>query len=93
MDGCLPIERQAANDIPRMRRNHPAWRMVGGFDKMVMHKGEAAMRREFERLLPVMKGGGYVLGVDHQTPPEVSLNDYRLYLKLFNEYARRAATR
>jgi hypothetical protein len=26
------------------------------------------MRREWERLLPVMRQGGFVPGVDHQTP-------------------------
>ena len=31
--------------------------------------GEAAMRAEFERLLPVMRSGGYIPSVDHQTPP------------------------
>jgi len=55
-----------------------------------MNKGEEIMRYEFERLLPVMKQGGYILGVDHQTPPGVSLNDYYLFIKLFREYAEKA---
>ena len=44
------------------------------------------MRREFERLLPVMRSGGYVLSVDHQTPPEVSLDNYQIYIRLLREY-------
>ena len=56
--------------------------------KMTMHRGEAAMRAEFERLMPVARQGGFIISCDHQTPPGVSLQDYRLYLKLFNEYAR-----
>jgi hypothetical protein len=63
--------------------------MVGGFDKTVMHRGEETMRAEFERLLPVMRSGGYVPGCDHQTPPDVSLEDYRLYVRLLREYAER----
>jgi len=56
-----------------------------------MNKGEAAMRAEFERLLPAMRSGGYIPSVDHQTPPGVSLEDYRVYVRLFREYAEAAA--
>jgi uroporphyrinogen-III decarboxylase len=60
--------------------------MLGGFDKMVMKNGEAAMRAEFERLLPVMRAGGYIPSVDHQTPPDVSIENYRTYIRLLKEY-------
>lgn len=90
-DGVYPLERQAGVDIPRIRAMYPRLLMMGGYDKMVMDKGEAAMRAEFERLLPVMRRGGYVPSVDHQTPPGVSLEDYRVYVRLLGEYAARAA--
>ena len=64
--------------------------MLGGFDKTIMHLGEDAMRREFERLLPAMRSGGYIPSVDHQTPPDVSVGQYRTYVKLLAEYARKA---
>jgi uroporphyrinogen-III decarboxylase len=54
---------------------------------MIMHKGEAALRAEFERLMPSVKNGRFILGVDHQTPPGVSYDDYKLFVKLFKEYA------
>jgi hypothetical protein len=60
--------------------------MVGHYNKLVMHRGETAMRDEFQRLVPLMKTGGFLPSVDHQTPPEVSLDDYRLFLRLLNEY-------
>ena len=91
IEGFLPLERQSGIDIGRLRRNHPALKMIGGYDKTVMHKGEAAMRAEFERILPVMKQGGYIPSVDHQTPPEVSLEQYRMYLNLLKEYCSKAA--
>jgi hypothetical protein len=47
--------------------------MIGHFNKLVMSQGEAAMRAEFERLAPLMRRGGFIPSVDHQTPPEVSL--------------------
>jgi len=91
IEGVYPLERQAGVDIARIRRQYPDFLMLGGYDKMAMSRGEAAMRAEFERILPVMRSGGYIPSVDHQTPPGVSLDDYRGYVALFDEYARRAA--
>lgn len=87
IEGILPLERQAGVDIQKLRQSHPRQIYIGGFDKLVMHLGEAAIRAEFERLLPVARGGGVVISVDHQTPPGVSLEDYRLFMRLFKEYA------
>ena len=64
---------------------------IGHFDKMTMTKGEAAMRAEFERLLPIMKSGGFIPSVDHQTHPGVSLEQYRVYLRLLEEYTQTGA--
>lgn len=90
LEGILPLERMAGVDVNRLRGNHPTWKMVGGFDKTVMHQGEDALRTEFERLLPAMRSGYYIPSVDHQTPPAVSLEDYRLYVRLLQEYAEKA---
>lgn len=88
--GILPLERQAGVDINRLRAEHPGMRFIGHFDKMTMNKGEEAMRAEFERILPAAAKGGFIPGCDHQTPPGVSLDDYKLYLSLFAEYAEKA---
>ena len=69
-----------------LRELYPKLRMVGHYNKLVMHLGEAAMRKEFERLVPLMRPGGFLPSVDHQTPPEVSLDDYRLFLRLLEQY-------
>ena len=53
---------------------------------MLFRSGEAAVRKEFERLLPMMQRGAFIPSVDHQTPPSVSLEEYRQYLKLLFEY-------
>ena len=89
-DGIYPLERQAGVDVAVIREKYPDFIMLGGYDKMVMSKDETAIRAEFERLLPVMKKGGFIPSVDHQTPPGVSLENYRTYLKLFEEYCYRA---
>ena len=89
-EGVLPLERQAGVDANRIREKYPEWIMIGSFDKTCMHKGEAAMRAEFERLLPVMRSGRYIPGVDHQTPPDVTVENYRIFVRLLKEYAQKA---
>jgi len=91
IEGVLPLERQAGVDAAALRRSHPGLLMIGHYDKMVMPGGERAMRDEFERLLPVMRSGGFIPSVDHQTPPGVSLEQYRCYLRLLEEYSELAA--
>ena len=86
IQGVLPLERQAGVDGSALRRAFPTLRMVGHFDKMTMPKGEAAMRAEFDRLLPLIRSGGFIPSVDHQTPPGVSLDQYRLFRRLLDEY-------
>ncbi|MEI6562450.1 MAG: uroporphyrinogen decarboxylase family protein [Verrucomicrobiota bacterium] len=89
VSGVLPLERQARVDGMKLREQFPNLRMVGHFNKLVINQGEEAIRNEFERLLPLMKTGGFIPSVDHQTPPGVSMEEYRVYLKLLAEYVRR----
>ena len=86
IQGALPLERQAGVDGMAIRRQFPEFRMVGHFNKMVMDRGEQAIRDEFERLIPLMKSGGFIPSVDHQTPPNVTIEQYRLYRRLLDEY-------
>lgn len=90
IQGALPLEYQAGVDVARIRREYPEFIMIGGYNKRIMKDGEAAMRNEFERLLPVMRSGRYIPSVDHQTPPDVSLENYRTYVRLLTEYAEKA---
>jgi len=92
IQGVLPLERQSHVDVARIREAYPEWLMIGGYDKTIMHLGEEAMRKEFERLLPTMKKGRYIPAVDHQTPPDVSLENYRTYVRLLKEYTTKAIT-
>jgi len=85
-DGITPMERRAGVDAVALRETYPQLIMCGAYDKTVMSRGEAAMRKEFERLIPVMKSGGYLLSVDHQTPPDVSMENYAIYRRLQDEY-------
>jgi alpha/beta superfamily hydrolase len=54
------------------------------------YEGEAAMRAEFERILPAIRSGRYIPSVDHQTPPDVSLENYAIFRRLLGEYVEKA---
>jgi uroporphyrinogen-III decarboxylase len=87
VQGVLPLERQAGVDGLALRREFPELCMVGHYNKMVMNQGQAAIRAEFERLRPLMKTGRFIPSVDHQTPPGVSLEQYRTFLAFLEEYS------
>lgn len=89
IEGILPLERMAGVDVNRIREKYPELIMIGGYDKTVMHKGEAAIRAEFERILPAIRSGRYIPSVDHQTPPAVSAEDYKLYMSILREYSQK----
>lgn len=90
IEGVLPLERQAGVDVAALRELYPKFIFIGAFDKMTMRRGVEDMRGEFERLLPVMKTGGFIPSVDHQTPPDVPLQRYRIYVEMLREYAEKA---
>lgn len=90
IEGILPLERQAGVDIARLRKEHPRMRFIGHFDKLVMNRGKEAVRAEFERVLPTARTGGFIVSVDHQTPPGVCYQEYLQFMALFREYAEKA---
>ena len=87
VQGYHPLEVQAGVDMNRLQELYPETAFIGNFDKMVMNRGEEAIRRELERLRPCIRRGRYVVSVDHQTPPSVSLEDYRTYVRCLKEFA------
>ena len=86
VEGALPLEYQAGVDVNRLRNDFPDFIMIGGFNKRIMKDGREAMEREFQRLLPAMRSGRFIPSVDHQTPPDVSLENYRIYVDLLKKY-------
>ena len=68
-----------------MRRRWPGILMQGGVCKMKIADGKEAIREELERLLPLVREGGFLPGFDHRVPANVTLEDYKFYLKLKRE--------
>ena len=85
-DGMFPLERQAGVDVSIYLDKQPQMAFIGHFDKMCMKFGAEAMDAEFKRILPSMQRGKVIVSVDHQTPPDVSIEHYREYVKLLFEY-------
>jgi hypothetical protein len=57
-------------------------RIMGGFDKIELGNGRAAIRRYMDTLVPLVERGGYIPFCDHRCPPNVAPDDYLFYLDL-----------
>lgn len=80
---CMfPVEVHAGSDPVEMRRRWPGILMQGGVCKMRLAEGPDAIRAELERIEPLVKEGGFLPGVDHRVPANITLDDYKFYLKL-----------
>jgi hypothetical protein len=79
---CInPLERQTGMDLMELRKNNPEIALLGGYNKRIMPDGPEAIYAEFDSLKPLFKQGRFIPAVDHQTPPDVSLENYRHYIK------------
>ncbi|MHB9132262.1 MAG: uroporphyrinogen decarboxylase family protein [Armatimonadota bacterium] len=56
-------------------------RVIGNFDKLTLEQNHNAVLAEIDRLMPLMKEGGFILLPDHLITPGVALEDYRWYLE------------
>lgn len=81
VEGFLPMDVNAGMDIAKVREQYPHLKFIGGFNKLAIAAGKAAIDAEFERILPVIRQGGYIPGCDHQVAPTTSLENYRYYLR------------
>jgi len=90
VDGFLPMDVQAGMDIVQVRRDFPKLRFIGGYNKLALVKGKCAIDEEFARILPVAKQGGYIIGCDHQPPPETPFENYRYYIKKLTDLSKSA---
>ena len=54
----------------------------GSFDKRIVAEGPKAVKAELARLAPVIRDGGFVPGIDHSSPADVSWDNYRRYIDL-----------
>lgn len=85
VEGFLPMDVNAGMDIVKVRERFPELKFIGGFNKLCIAEGKEAIDREFARLLPVIRSGGYIPGADHQVAPSTALENYRYYIERLKE--------
>ncbi len=84
--GMYPFEVQAGMDVVEIRNEHPDLVIWGGIDKRKLALGKEDIEKEIERVLPEMLShGGYLPCTDHLIPPDVSLGNFKYYMKILRE--------
>jgi len=85
--GMFPFEKQAGNDLLKIRKENPDFIIMGGFNKAILRDGnknmEADLNKELSEIEELIKTGGYIPFGDHFIPPDVSWKNFKNYrLKL-----------
>lgn len=77
----FPVE-SAHTDQAALRKEYGKQvRFMGGVNKMQLIKGKEAIDEEIQRIAKLMEDGGFIPHVDHRCPPDVTLENYRYYIK------------
>ncbi len=87
VDILFPVEVGTwKGDVNKFRQEYGKdLRMLGGVNKLVISKGEKAIREELMRVEKLAKSGGYIPLPDHRVPPDASLKDMQNYCRIFKE--------
>jgi uroporphyrinogen-III decarboxylase len=82
VDALWPVERAAGMDPLELRRKFGKdLRLWGGVDKMEIAKGKEAIDKHLGELVPLAEEGGFIPTVDHLVSPDISLENFRYYMK------------
>jgi len=90
IDIIYPFEVQAGMDVIKLRKKYgKSLRMWGGFDKKIIAKSKELIDREAERLAPLVEEGGYICGMDHSAPPDISFENFSYFMKKMKEISKK----
>ncbi len=85
VDAIWPLERVAGMDPVIIRKKFGRdLRLFGGVDKMKLAKGKEAIDQHLAEMIPLIEEGGFIPTVDHTVSPDVSLENFRYYMKQKN---------
>jgi len=88
VNGFYPLEVNAGMDPVQLRKKYGRdIILLGGVDKMPLIRGDkAAIKAEVMKKLPYLFAqGGYIGGIDHGVPPDVSFESYSYYAGLVRD--------
>jgi uroporphyrinogen decarboxylase len=80
VNGFMPFEVQAGNDVQRYRDEYPGLGIMGGLDKSALSKSKKDIHRELDRARLMFERGGWIAGFDHLIPPDVPWQNYKYAL-------------
>ncbi len=85
----FPLEVAAGMDALAVRKKYgKSLAIQGAIDKRALIKGPDAIREEVtSKLPPLLAQGGYIVGVDHSVPPDVTFENYCCYINTMREVA------
>lgn len=82
VDGIIPLERAAGMDPIKVRKKFGrSLRLWGGVDKMEIAKGKDAINKHLASMVPLIEEGGFIPTVDHAVSPDISLENFKYYMK------------
>lgn len=81
--GFQPFEIRAGNDIERVRKMYPKVEIFGGVDKNALENKEK-IDKELDKVVKMIKKGGYIPHIDHAVPPNVSWDNFKYYREKLN---------
>jgi uroporphyrinogen decarboxylase len=82
VDGIIPLERAAGADPVAIRKKYGRdLRLWGGVDKRILAEGPAAIDMHLAEMVPLIEEGGFIPTVDHAVSPDISLENFRYYIK------------
>jgi len=86
INGVLPNEVMAGMDVVKLGERFPELVLVGGIDKTRLARGKEAIDKEvLYKVPPLIERGGYIPGVDHAVPPDISMENYAYFVSLLRE--------
>jgi uroporphyrinogen decarboxylase len=81
-----PFEVQCGMDVNAVRREFGRdLRLWCGIDKRALTLGPEAIDAELRRVRPLVEEGGYIPGLDHSMPPDISYSSFRYYMERLEE--------
>jgi uroporphyrinogen decarboxylase len=87
VNGLFPFERQAGNDLLRIREAFPRLQMFGGIDKGILMKdrSRSVIDAELRMVQKMLQYGGYVPHIDHHVPDDAHWEQFSYYRRRLNE--------
>jgi len=77
-----PFEVQSGMDVVAIRKQYGRdLAILGGIDKRALVPGGETMRREIDRVMPLVEDGGYIPELDHSVPLDISWPNFIEYVE------------